>query len=99
MPRFNMTGPMGAGPFTGRGMGYCAQRNNGAVGYGRGAARGMGRGIGYGRGMGFRRGPGFEPVYYDGPVVSEKEILEDEKAYLEEQLEAIKNTLSRLDNE
>ncbi|MGM0395669.1 MAG: DUF5320 domain-containing protein [Bacillota bacterium] len=103
MPRYDMTGPMGAGPLTGRGMGYCAQRAYGAMGYGRGYgrgfARGFGRGMGYGRGMGFRRGPVFGPDYYDGPDIPEKDLLEDEKAYLEEQLEAIKDTLSKLDKE
>ncbi|WP_422485589.1 DUF5320 domain-containing protein [Gudongella sp. DL1XJH-153] len=99
MPRYDMTGPMGGGPFTGRGFGYCAQRAFGAMGYGRGVARGAGRGMGYGRGMGLRRGPGFGPVYYDVPDLSEKELLEDEKAYLEEQLDAIKKTLSKMDSE
>ncbi len=34
MPRYDMTGPMGAGAFTGRGMGNCSQRAFGAMGYG-----------------------------------------------------------------
>jgi len=44
MPNFNGTGPRGAGPMTGRGMGRC---NGGQAG------RGFGRG--QGRGFGFRR--------------------------------------------
>ena len=99
MPRYDMTGPMGVGPFTGRGVGYCAHRSFGPMGYGRGVARGAGRGMGSGRGMGFRRGPGLGPAYYVGPDLSEKELLEDEKTYLEEQLEAIREALSKLDKE
>lgn len=42
MPRFDKTGPQGAGPMTGRGFGPC----------GRGLGMGFGRGRGYGRGLG-----------------------------------------------
>ena len=60
MPRGDRTGPMGSGPMTGRGMGYCAG-NPGpgfmvpgpGLGFGRGF--GMGRGRGLGRGRGWRR--------------------------------------------
>lgn len=97
MPRFDMTGPMGAGPFTGRAMGYCAQRAYGGMGYGRGA--GYGRRAGYGRGMGFARGPVFGPPYYDMPVGTEKEMLEEDKAFLEDQLAAVKEALAKIDKE
>jgi hypothetical protein len=55
MPRGNRTGPMGMGPMTGRGAGYCA--GFGAHGFmnpmtGRGAGLGFGRGR-CGRGVGF----------------------------------------------
>jgi len=39
MPRQNKTGPMGAGPMTGRGRGFC----EGAYGPGLGVGRGYGR--------------------------------------------------------
>ena len=58
MPRGDGTGPMGMGPRTGRGAGFCA-------GYGvPGCATpmfgyGMGLGLGFGRGMGRGRGRGF----------------------------------------
>ena len=39
MPNKDQTGPMGAGPMTGRGMGSC----NGGFGRGRGCGMGMGR--------------------------------------------------------
>lgn len=59
MPGGDRTGPMGAGPMTGRGAGYCA--GYGMPGYanpipGRGFRFGGGRGGGFGRGFrgGFR---------------------------------------------
>lgn len=63
MPRGDRTGPEGAGPMTGRALGYCS--GNDRPGYTadaapQGAARGFrngaGRGPGYGRG--FKRGAG-----------------------------------------
>jgi hypothetical protein len=55
MPRGDRTGPMGQGPMTGRGMGYCAGYDmpgflNRPVGYG--GFGGRGRGGYWGRGMG-----------------------------------------------
>ena len=58
MPRFDGTGPAGAGQMTGRGLGPCV----GAAPYGargQGMGLGMGRRCGYGRGAGFGRGYGF----------------------------------------
>ena len=49
MPRFDGTGPGGAGPMTGWGRGYCTAG---------GARYGLPYGGGYGRGRGFRRGLG-----------------------------------------
>jgi len=48
MPGADRTGPMGAGPMTGRGMGDCASINAPRTGMGRG---GFGRGMGMGRGF------------------------------------------------
>lgn len=60
MPRGDATGPMGRGPMTGRGAGYCA--GFGVPGYLNNAG-GRGFGMGFGRGAGFgrrgRRGGGF----------------------------------------
>ena len=68
MPRGDRTGPMGQGPMTGRGMGYCAGYDvpgfqNGPWGMGGFGGRGMG---GYGgRGMGGRGfGRGWRHRYY-----------------------------------
>ncbi len=51
MPGGDRTGPWGAGPRTGRGMGFCAGYN--VPGYAN-----PGGGFGYGRGMGMGRGRG-----------------------------------------
>ena len=55
MPRGDRSGPMGAGPMTGRGLGYCAGYP--APGY---AADGYGRG----RGPGGQGGRGWRHRYY-----------------------------------
>lgn len=54
------TGPMGQGPMTGRGLGFCAGYDTPGYekGYGRGAGRGFGHGRGAGRGFGFGAGAG-----------------------------------------
>jgi hypothetical protein len=51
MPAGDGTGPMGMGPMTGRGAGYCA--GFGAPGYAN-PVRGRGFGMGWGRGRGWR---------------------------------------------
>jgi len=70
MPGFDGTGPAGTGPF-GRGLGPC----------GGGMA-------GRGRGFGFRRVMGAGWDYMAAPLssISEKEMLESRKAWLQEQL-------------
>lgn len=63
MPGGDRRGPMGQGPRTGRGQGYCSGYDEPgftAGGYG----MGMGRGRGFGRGMG--RGGGFGPGFGRG---------------------------------
>jgi len=59
MPGGNGTGPMGAGPMSGRAAGFCAgypvpgyMNNTGRGGF-RGGGRGWGRGFGRGVGRGF----------------------------------------------
>ena len=76
MPAGDRTGPMGMGPMTGRGAGYCA--GYGAPGYvayapgwgyGRGFGRGarfMGRGFGRGFGIGYDMRWGYPRMYYGG---------------------------------
>ncbi len=52
MPAGDKTGPNGAGPLTGRGLGKCSDTGN-VQGRGNGATRGVGQG----NGRGFARGP------------------------------------------
>ncbi|MBN2258006.1 MAG: DUF5320 domain-containing protein [Anaerolineaceae bacterium] len=78
MPGMDRTGPLGTGPI-GRGMGPC----------GGGQAFGRGRGRGFGRGFGL--GLGRLPAVL--PVENEKEILEQQKSWLETQLEAVTRRL------
>jgi hypothetical protein len=66
MPAGDRTGPLGGGPRTGRGFGYCSGYSapgymspGPGMGLGRGFGRGLGPGRGYGRGMGMGRGRRF----------------------------------------
>ena len=55
MPGGDRTGPWGAGPMTGRGVGICAGYDMPGYmnpAFGRGSGRGWGRGFGRGSGMG-----------------------------------------------
>jgi len=106
MPRGNGTGPMGMGPMTGRGMGYCA--GSAMPGYAN-AGFGMGRGRGF-RNMYYMTGqPGWArygvnpygfPAYAGAdanPVVGEKEALQSQAAILEEQLSQVRELLKDFD--
>ncbi len=59
MPGGDRTGPLGFGPLTGRGLGYCAGYNHPGYYVPPGWGRGFGRGWGWGRGRGFGFGRGF----------------------------------------
>ena len=102
MPGGDGTGPLGLGPRTGRGMGYCA-------GYGVPGFMNPGFGRGFGRGFRFRRFWRTVPVFYPvqpvhpGAVYPEsltkeeqKRILEEEKRELEAELEAINKRIEEL---
>ena len=104
MPGGDGTGPFGMGPMTGRGMGYCAGYS--VPGY---ANYGFGRGLGCGRGfrrMFSRAGMmgwahygaypyGFQP--YSGQVTAadEREVLQNQAAFLEKQLNQVREQLSK----
>ncbi len=102
MPRGDGTGPMGMGPMTGRGAGYCA----GGIGPG---YAGYGRGGGFGRG--FRRmfyttgQPGwtrFGNPYFADPSAAaydDKEILKRQADVLQNQLEQINKRLSNIEKD
>ena len=105
MPRGNGTGPMGAGPMTGRGAGYCAGfttpgfvNQAGDGGFGRGMGMGRGARVGGGMGFGFRN-RFYAPETVQAPPISadqEKEYLAREAKALENDLEAIKERLNEL---
>ncbi len=105
MPGGDRTGPMGAGPMTGRRAGYCAGYS--VPGYANPYPYGGfgGRGRGYRRRY-FRWGmggyPGYDP-YMQGyePIVpvDEKEYLTKQAEALEKELKDIKNRLSSLEKE
>ena len=68
MPGGDGTGPMGMGPMTGGGRGYCVMPEGGYFGRGRGSGRGRGQGrgwrraqFGYGAARGYRYG--VDPYY------------------------------------
>jgi len=89
MPSEDMTGPRGAGPLTGRGLGPCGT----GLGFRRGFRRygmGFGRGFGRGGGVGFRAG--FYPQGIQPQVITEAE----EKKFLQEDLEALKREMAEV---
>lgn len=100
MPRRDGSGPMGQGPLTGRGMGYCV----GAERLSRGFESGMGfqRGLGRGNRMNQRGGMGYRDSFfapgnysnenlpqYKDMLVEQKEILAKQLAAIECELETI----------
>ena len=58
MPGYNQTGPLGSGPRTGRGMGFCNPSSDVYSNFGPGAGMGMRRGL--------RRGPGLADFGFRG---------------------------------
>ncbi|AEA34189.1 DUF5320 domain-containing protein [Hippea maritima] len=97
MPWGDRTGPFGAGPRTGRGLGYCS--GNTVPGYmvrssGFGWGRGFGGGRGFGRGRGFGFGRwGYEPYFYHAPSAPSKD---DEKKFLESQIDSLTRSIEAL---
>ena len=92
MPRRDGTGPMGAGSMTGRGFGLCTGAN--AVKYGAGLGMGLGLGLacrrGFGRGFG--RGSAINRI----STKTQKELLNEQKAMLQNRLEVIDKQLENL---
>lgn len=93
MPGGDGTGPLGAGPLTGGGFGWCADA--------RGLRYGAGRGFGFGRGFACRRGfggfwgRGFLPAPLSAK--NQKELLEAEKEFLQSRLQQIDQELENLE--
>lgn len=96
MPRRDGTGPLGQGPMTGRGFGYCAGYDAPESVYGTGRGFGCGPGRGFRRG--FRRSPGYYGSIEDYPV-DEKKMLKEQTSFFEEKLKAIKQRMEKLEEE
>lgn len=99
MPRGDGTGPLGLGPKTGRGLGFCAGFDTPGfikAGFGR---RYWGR-I-FGRGMGFRW-RFWNPFTYDKPLLDKKEeknLLKRALDELNKEKELIEKKLKKLEGE
>jgi len=108
MPRGDGTGPLGQGPFTGRGAGYCAGYvapgfviSPAAGRYGPGMGRGIGGGHGY-RNRFHATGVPFRAAYSPGPEPSlgpheEASLLKSEAERMRSMLETIERRLGQLE--
>lgn len=83
MPRRDGTGPMGAGPMTGRGMGFCNTNRFSRLG-----------GFGLGRGLGLGLGRGLWRSSYTPTPEDERSMLMEQKETLEHHLNQINKILS-----
>ena len=112
MPGFDGTGPMGMGPRTGGGWGYCSPGTGAAYGYGAGFARGVGRGGipwggGRGRAWGGGRGrgwyAGYAPVPGAAPFVApqdpraEVEFLRSQSTAMEQEIQRMRARIEELE--
>ncbi len=98
MPGGDRSGPMGQGPVTGRGLGFCTGYESAGftkgAGYGSGRRFGMGRGMHYGRGRGGRSFGRFGGIGYNaGGIRDYPEVpslnKEDEIRLLKSQAEEL----------
>ena len=102
MPGFNRTGPMGAGPMTGGGRGYCTGADSGfQPNYGQqGPGRGQGSGRGRGHCRGFRRtggdSAGNAPQYNTPDNMNRADELGMLKAQAAEMKSALDNIQKRM---
>ena len=95
MPGGDRTGPAGAGPRTGRGLGDCSGYEQPRFGFGFGRGRGgrrralgpLGRGFGFGRGLW-----GQTPTAAD-----EANYLKSQAEQLQQDLDAVQRRLSELE--
>lgn len=102
MPGGDKTGPMGMGPMTGRGAGYCAGYAvpgymNPVPGGGQGFGWGRGRG---GRGLGRGWGRWFAPPYVAGPMKEQElGLLRSQAESLKQALDDIRERMSMLEED
>lgn len=92
MPGLDRTGPMGAGPMTGRGLGLCGGARPGLLGWG----RGRGAGFGLGLGLGWRRGACRWAQQSPLAPADEAQLLQRQADALEQQLTAVKRRIESL---
>jgi hypothetical protein len=101
MPRGDRTGPMGMGPMTGRGAGFCAgnvmnQMPGRGAGFGRRQGRGFGRGMGRKFGWGVQGVPAYaQPASYS--QVDELSALKNQARYFGEALESVNSRISEFE--
>ncbi len=110
MPRYDGSGPMGYGPMTGRGLGYChlpgpGVRRGRVPRFSRRIRGGFGNGFGRG-GYGYSRayGPGYDYGYrafVEEPISakSKKDWLLEEKELLKQELKYINEQLEKVNEE
>ena len=102
MPRGDRTGPMGAGPMTGRAAGFCAgYAAPGFAGGGFGRGRGMGGGRGGGRGFGRGIGGGWNwPAAGAAAPAADQElaVLQQQAKQLQADMELIQNRIRDLES-
>lgn len=102
MPGFDGTGPMGTGPMTGGGRGYCSMPlNDPSANFDMGGYGFYGRGRGRGHRNRFYRRGGFwgcRAISPDGQAYSEVDMLKNEADYLREELELIQRRIKELDS-
>jgi len=102
MPQGDRTGPVGAGPRTGRALGYCGGYE--APGFAHSRPGGFGRGLGRGRGLamrhGFFAGAPFGRGFATYAPPTREETLSGLKAnaeWLKGQLETVNKRIEELD--
>jgi len=96
MPRGDRTGPAGAGPMTGRRLGFCVGNEQPGTFYGRGYGYGRGSGMGFRHSFMGRFNRGYAWGSTPAPVYETDE--RNEKKYLEREIEDLKDHLSFLED-
>lgn len=96
MPGGDRTGPGGAGPMTGRRLGFCVGNDQPGTFYGRGYGYGRGLGSGFRHGLRGRFNHGYAWGSTPAPVYENE--LTNEKKYLEREIEDLRDHLSFLED-
>ncbi|NLY71548.1 MAG: DUF5320 domain-containing protein [Clostridiales bacterium] len=95
MPRGDGTGPMGDGPMTGRGLGFCSGSD--VLKYGAGLGLGLGLGLAQKFGIGRGLGRGVRTSRLTSKTRKEKiEMLKKEREILQKRLKDIDKQLKKL---